>query len=288
MLVAHRSFRFLPLFLVVAVIGGPNGVSPVRAEPPDISLSGRTLTFIPGSAVAYGDLLSGSFDYIEPVVSDVDFDNDSTLDCLRARLSAVSRTPNGNIEIDSASTDWIDPFIDDTASNRPPGVESSAIVTLEFLFDSGCDNTDVVPAIVTDVCINVKDIDEGQFAQFKNPDRYTLLANSELSTTHESEGFVRATESGLVSVPEEDSNEEAYWFQVEYDRTSSVTFGVGIGDKATTDLEAAIFDVIFECATWTGETVERVPSSGFSAPDIDLDHFLERAADAEGALPNTK
>ncbi|MEN9802343.1 MAG: hypothetical protein RLZ37_1468 [Actinomycetota bacterium] len=207
--------------------------------------------------------------------------------CLQAVVDVSNKTAVTVEDVDDEIKNGVTTpgiFLEIDASPKVEPVATTAEVRfgVVFQYDSDCNGpTGPVPARLLNLCIHTIDIDDYQFFGAVNPTSYRLTADTVL-TASSSGGVAIARET--EGVQSDDPTEQQYWAEFIFNSTNSVTFLAGIdvggGDSAS-------FDVRFGCASWTSPTVTR-PAVEYSAPDIDLDHYLNRAAEAEESLPNTK
>lgn len=272
--------------------------SPVDAglPPGDIDVDGLVLDFYSHPApLSIGDLTLGDLPFVYNNVLDLP---DSP--CLQARISKVSKTDNMDVfAVDAESYDagyfdtylgvWVpnllresNPEID-LETMTPDGDGATATFQIEFLYDNDCDPTTgtSVPVTLTNLCVNIRDIDWQQFAGFSSPTSYTVSANTVLKIST-SEGFLLGSETdGNGS----DNSDEENWLQVLYDSASSIQFKVGINSGEEDD---ASFSVSFACADWSGETQTSAPPSGSGTYNLSPDHYLWDIDATTGPLPSTR
>jgi hypothetical protein len=207
--------------------------------------------------------------------------------CLQAVVDVSGRSAVTIEDVDDASkggvpTPGIYLEIEAVPAVSPVGTTAEARFSVSFQFDSDCGDPGLpVQARLLNLCIHTIDIDDYQFFGAVNPTSYTLTTDTELTASSISGVAIARETNGL---PSNNPAEQQFWAEFNFNSTNSVTFlaGIGVGGG-----EGASFDVRFGCASWTADTVTR-PAVEYSAPEIDLDHYLNRAAEAESALPDTK
>jgi hypothetical protein len=270
----------VPTFgIVIGVIAGT--AQPAMAGTPyEIDVSGKSLVF---QLATTDDLEVGElpFRYVDilPELSPA---------CLQAVVNAVSSTAVTTEDVDDANEGGATPgiFLDLEAAPAvsPVLTTAEARFSLDFEYDADCGGpTTPVPAQLLNLCIHTIDIDDYQFFGVMNPTSYTLKIDSVLSSSFSGGAATSAETNGIASSNPAD---QRFWAEFTFDSTNSVTFLAGIAPGGDDDAE---FDVRFGCASWSGGRFTRQPGEAF-APDfnIDLDHYLNRSAETEETLPNTK
>jgi hypothetical protein len=181
-----------------------------------------------GDSHTYVDVLPPSYPDVDAKVTVSDIDG-LTVDKLDDHSSDAARNPELQLETDISA----------------PG--QSAEITVEF-FESGTST----PAVLSGIAVNVKDIDDLQWAEFSGITSYLLAVDSALvvetasSNPAVAAGATRFHEPGGVS---DDTNDPKYWADVRFGATSSVVFRVGAETA-----EEASFNVHFEGAIWSVPT----------------------------------
>lgn len=228
--------------------------SPVSAGVPPIDVSGSSLVF------SYsGDLTDSDLPYIyEDVFTGVD-----------ARLSIVSNTGIVPISIDDDDDYDSSIYLDLDEGN------GKLTLKLEFFAADS-----LSPVTLSNICVNVVDIDWEQYVEFQGASTYSLTDDTNLTASIQGSVLRVSEESGNGSDYEDTQN----WVEVTYDAASSITFSVGLRDG-----DSGSFVVTFECADWGSSTVNEFPATGSigQIPIPDLSYLLPGTEVPAKELPHT-